>query len=106
MAVNFRTYYWQGKHFVKYDEISVLAGDLRVWSRTCTNCLATVTNGFSFSDHSIHTLRSLPGDVALTHDIEASTDMVHWKPVTDAVLYFKDPESANYDHRFYRFKQK
>jgi hypothetical protein len=49
---------------------------------------------------------ALPGDVGLTHDIEASTDLVHWKRTTNVVIYFKDIESTNYDHRFYRFRQR
>jgi hypothetical protein len=49
---------------------------------------------------------ALPGEVALTHQIEASTDLVHWTPVTNVSLYFRDPESTNYDHRFYRFREK
>jgi Legume lectin domain len=49
---------------------------------------------------------ALPGEIGLTHQIEASTDLVHWAPVTNAVLYFKDPESTNYDRRFYRFLKK
>jgi hypothetical protein len=48
----------------------------------------------------------LPGEVGLTHQIEASTDLVHWTPVTNVSLYFRDPESTNYDHRFYRFREK
>ena len=49
---------------------------------------------------------TVPGDVGLTHQIEASTDLVHWTPVTNAILYFRDPESTNYNQRFYRFRQK
>lgn len=49
---------------------------------------------------------ALPGEVGLTHRIEASTDLVHWTPVTNVSLYFRDPESTNYDHRYYRFREK
>jgi hypothetical protein len=49
---------------------------------------------------------ALPGEVGLTHQIEASTDLVHWTPVTNVILYFRDPESTNYDHHFYRFREK
>ena len=45
----------------------------------------------------------LPGDVGLTHQIETSTDLVHWTPLTNALFYFRDPESTNHDQRFYRF---
>jgi hypothetical protein len=48
---------------------------------------------------------SLPGNVALTHGIEASTDLIHWTPLTNALLYFRDPDSANYTRRFYRFPE-
>jgi hypothetical protein len=49
---------------------------------------------------------ALPGEVGLTHQIEASTDLIHWTPVTNVILYFRDPESTNYDRRFYRFREK
>jgi hypothetical protein len=49
---------------------------------------------------------ALPGEIGLTHQIEASTDLIHWTPVTNVILYFRDPESTNYDQRFYRFREK
>lgn len=49
---------------------------------------------------------ALPAGIALTHQIEASTDLVHWSVVTNAMLYFRDPDSTNYDQRFYRFELK
>lgn len=51
-------------------------------------------------------LYPLPAAVNLAHRIESSTDLVHWKPMTNLVLYFTDPESGNYDRRFYRFLAK
>ena len=48
---------------------------------------------------------SLPVDVGLTHRIETSTDLVHWTPLTNAIIYFRDPESTNYPQRFYRFRK-
>jgi hypothetical protein len=48
----------------------------------------------------------LPGNADLNFQIQASTDLVHWETLTNAVLYFKDPDSLNYDHRFYRFIKK
>jgi len=51
-------------------------------------------------------LYPLPAAVNLAHRIESSTDLVHWKPMTNLVLYFADPESGNYDRRFYRFLAK
>jgi Bacterial lectin len=48
---------------------------------------------------------ALPGDVGLTYQIEASTNLVEWSPLTNASFYFRDPESTNYDRRFYRFRK-
>jgi hypothetical protein len=48
---------------------------------------------------------ALPDDVGLTHQIEASTNLVEWSPLTNASFYFRDPESTNYDRRFYRFRK-
>lgn len=48
----------------------------------------------------------LPTAVKLQHRIESSTDLVHWKGMTNLTLYFADPESGNYDRRFYRFLPK
>jgi hypothetical protein len=45
----------------------------------------------------------LPPGIAMTHSIEASTDLVHWSPLTNTALYFQDLESSNYPTRFYRF---
>jgi hypothetical protein len=48
---------------------------------------------------------ALPGDIGLTHEIEASSDLFHWSPLTNASFYFRDPDSTNYDRRFYRFRK-
>ena len=45
----------------------------------------------------------LPGDIGLTHQIEASTNLVEWTPLTNASYYFRDQDSTNYPQRFYRF---
>jgi hypothetical protein len=45
---------------------------------------------------------AVPAGIALTHPLEASTDLIHWVPVTNAALYFRDPDSTNYESRFYR----
>ena len=45
----------------------------------------------------------LPDDVGLTHQIEASTNLVEWTPLTNALYYFRDQDSTNYPQRFYRF---
>jgi hypothetical protein len=218
VAINFRTYHYSRRQFVKYDDITVIAGDTTVWSGKCTNCVAATTN-VTYSDHAIHTARItytpgelavyldnlgtpvltaslnlaervnldngkawvgftaatggdcqnhdvlswffnensqtvaqpqsvaaskpttpasvparpegtpvfvaelaavqpaalpldknfghlLPSDVGLTHEIEASTDLVHWSRTTNVAIYFKDIEATNYDHRFYRFRQR
>ena len=47
----------------------------------------------------------LPDDIGLTHQIEASTNLVEWMPLTNAIFYFRDPESTNYPQRFYRFEK-
>jgi Legume lectin domain len=47
----------------------------------------------------------LPDDVGLTHQIEASTDLVAWIPLTNASYYFRDQDSTNYPQRFYRFQK-
>lgn len=49
---------------------------------------------------------ALPADIELTHRIEASSDLIHWVLLTNAVLYFRDPDSTKYDHRYYRFQKK
>lgn len=49
---------------------------------------------------------ALPEVIGLTHLIEASTELVHWSPATNVVLYFKDLESTNFNQRFYRFSAK
>ena len=49
---------------------------------------------------------ALPADVSLTHQIEASTDLVHWTTLTNTVFYFRDLESSNYNQHFYRFRLK
>src|ERR1039457_6659397 len=35
----------------------------------------------------------LPDDVGLTHQIEASTNLVEWAPLTNAFYYFSDQDS-------------
>jgi hypothetical protein len=47
----------------------------------------------------------LPDDVGLTHQIEASTNLVEWAPLTNAFYYFRDQDSTNYSRRFYRFQK-
>ena len=47
----------------------------------------------------------LPGDIGLTHQIEASTNLVEWTPLTNALYYFRDQDSTNYPRRFYRFRK-
>ncbi len=47
----------------------------------------------------------LPGDIVPTYQIETSTNLVEWTPLTNAVFYFRDLESTNYPHRFYRFQK-
>jgi hypothetical protein len=49
---------------------------------------------------------ALPGNIGLTHQIEASTDLVEWTPLTNVAYYFRDWESTNYPQRFYRFQKK
>ncbi len=49
---------------------------------------------------------ALPQNVSVGLQIEASTDLVHWTSLTNAPFFFKDPDSTNYNERFYRFFQK
>jgi hypothetical protein len=49
---------------------------------------------------------ALPADVSLTHQVETSTDLVHWAALTNAVFYFRDLQSSNYNQHFYRFRLK
>src|SRR5207237_1284091 len=49
---------------------------------------------------------ALPQGIDLTHLIETSSDMVHWTPLTNVTLYFKDVDSTNFNQRFYRFPGK
>jgi hypothetical protein len=49
---------------------------------------------------------ALPGDIGLTHEIEASANLFQWSPLTNASFYFRDPDSTNYARRFYRFRTK
>jgi hypothetical protein len=48
---------------------------------------------------------ALPIDVRMTHEIEVSTNMIDWTPLTNAAYYFRDQESTNYPQRFYRFQK-
>jgi Legume lectin domain len=45
----------------------------------------------------------MPDDVGLTHQIEASTNLVEWMLLTNALYYFRDQDSTNHPQRFYRF---
>ena len=47
----------------------------------------------------------LPDDTGPAAQIEVSTNLVEWIPLTNAVYYFRDPESTNYPQRFYRFQK-
>ena len=49
---------------------------------------------------------ALPAGIRLTHQIDASTDLTSWAPATNVSLFFKDLDSTNYDHRFYRFEKR
>jgi hypothetical protein len=46
----------------------------------------------------------LPFEMSPAFHIEVSTNLVDWTPLTNAVYYFRDPESTNYPQRFYRFQ--
>ena len=48
---------------------------------------------------------ALPADTGLAPQIEASTDLVQWTPLTNVSFYFRDRESTNYPRRFYRFQK-
>lgn len=48
---------------------------------------------------------ALPAGIGLTHQIEASPDLVHWAPPTNVIFYFKDLDSPNFSSRFYRFQE-
>jgi hypothetical protein len=48
---------------------------------------------------------ALPCDIGLTHQIEVSTNLVEWTPLTNAAFYFRDRESTNFHRRFYRFEK-
>jgi hypothetical protein len=48
---------------------------------------------------------AVPPSVKLSHRIEASTDLIHWAPLGNAALYFKDYDSTNFTQRFYRFAE-
>jgi len=45
----------------------------------------------------------LPDGVGPVYPIQTSTNLVEWAPLTNAIFYFRDPESTNYPQRFYRF---
>lgn len=47
----------------------------------------------------------LPADIGPAYQIETSTNLVDWMPLTNAIFYFRDPESTNYPQRFYRFQK-
>ncbi len=49
---------------------------------------------------------ALPAGIELNYRIETSADLQHWSPLTNLALYFKDPESTNFNQRFYRFLPK
>ena len=48
---------------------------------------------------------ALPAGINLSPGIEVSTDLIHWSPLTNLSLYFKDLDSTNFSERFYRFPQ-
>ena len=48
---------------------------------------------------------ALPAGSKLSHDIQASPDLIHWGPATNVSLYFRDWDSTNLTRRFYRFGQ-
>jgi hypothetical protein len=48
---------------------------------------------------------ALPPGSTLSHDIQASPDLIHWGPATNVSLYFRDWDSTNLTRRFYRFGQ-
>jgi len=45
----------------------------------------------------------LPSGIGLGHEIQASTDLAHWVTLTNLNFYFQDPDSTNFERRFYRF---
>jgi hypothetical protein len=47
----------------------------------------------------------LPENIGLTHQIETSTNLIDWTPLTNALYYFRDQDSTNYPERFYRFQK-
>lgn len=47
----------------------------------------------------------LPSGMDAAYQIETSTNLVDWTPLTNAIFYFRDPESTNYPQRFYRFQK-
>ncbi|GEM_PF-956561 len=49
---------------------------------------------------------ALPWGIGPGFQIEASTDLIHWTTLTNAAFYFRDPDSTNYNTRFYRFFSK
>jgi hypothetical protein len=51
-------------------------------------------------------LLALPQAEVGLWQIEASTNLVDWTATTNISLYFSDPESANFNHRFYRILQR
>jgi hypothetical protein len=49
----------------------------------------------------------LQGTIGPDYVIQASTDLLHWQPITNfastnSPAYFTDPATTNYNHRFYR----
>lgn len=48
---------------------------------------------------------ALPAEVTLSHHIEASTNLIQWTEITNPALFFKDSDSTNFTHRFYRFSE-
>jgi hypothetical protein len=48
----------------------------------------------------------MPAASALPFQIEASTNLVDWVSVTNVTLYFQDPDSTQFNHRFYRVSER
>jgi hypothetical protein len=49
---------------------------------------------------------SIPRDTEPGIQIQTSADLVDWMPLTNAAFFFRDPDSTNYNARFYRFSPK
>ena len=74
---------------------SSLTASSQIWSPQVNPLPRDSTLGFA-----------LPGEVGLTYQIKASTDLSHWVAATNVAFYFRDFDATNYSERFYRFEQK